>query len=83
MYAVGHLALGAEGRRRAAVLACGPGAALSHTTAAAVRGVRPSVCGTVHVIVATGAGRRGPRGVRLHRCAALRDDERAEAGGLR
>jgi hypothetical protein len=30
VYAVGHARLGAEGRRLAAVLACGEGAVLSH-----------------------------------------------------
>ena len=35
MYAVGHVHLGAEGRRLAAVMACGPGAVLSHVSAAA------------------------------------------------
>jgi hypothetical protein len=30
VYAVGHPVLGVEGRRLAAVLACGPGAVLSH-----------------------------------------------------
>ena len=35
VYAVGHRALRVEGRRLAAVLACGPGAVLSHVSAAA------------------------------------------------
>jgi hypothetical protein len=35
VYAVGHASLGREGRRLAAVLACGPDAVLSHRTAAA------------------------------------------------
>ncbi len=82
VYAVGHRALGADGRRLAAVLACGPGAVLGHGTAAAVWGIRPSAAGLVHVVVPSGAGRRAPRGVRLHRCAALRDDERTEVGVL-
>src|SRR4051794_21420247 len=34
VYAVGHVALRVEGRRLAAVLACGPGAVLSHVSAA-------------------------------------------------
>jgi len=34
VYSVGHTALRAEGRRLAAVLACGPGAVLSHRSAA-------------------------------------------------
>jgi predicted transcriptional regulator of viral defense system len=35
VYAVGHRVLGREGRRLAAVLACGEGAVLSHRSAAA------------------------------------------------
>jgi predicted transcriptional regulator of viral defense system len=35
IYALGHTALRAEGHRLAAVLACGPGAVLSHRSAAA------------------------------------------------
>ena len=34
VYAVGHRSLRVEGRRLAAVLACGPGAVLSHRSAA-------------------------------------------------
>ena len=36
VYAVGHPLLSARGRYMAAVLACGPGAALSHASAAAL-----------------------------------------------
>src|SRR4051812_10827827 len=36
VYAVGHPVLGARGRWMAAVLACGPGAVLSHASAAAL-----------------------------------------------
>jgi hypothetical protein len=36
-YALGHTVLGREGRRLAAVLACGPGAVLSHRSAATAR----------------------------------------------
>ena len=35
VYALGHAALRPEGQRLAAVLACGPGAVLSHRSAAA------------------------------------------------
>jgi very-short-patch-repair endonuclease len=40
VYAVGHPVLGRSGRWMAAVLACGPGAALSHASAAALWGLR-------------------------------------------
>ena len=42
VYAVGHRVLRREGRWMAAVLACGPGAALSHRDGAALLGIRPS-----------------------------------------
>ena len=39
VYSVGHRALRVEGRRLAAVLACGPGAVLSHRSAASQWGL--------------------------------------------
>jgi very-short-patch-repair endonuclease len=42
VYAVGHRAIGREGRWLAAVLFCGPGAVLSHRTAAALWGLTTS-----------------------------------------
>jgi hypothetical protein len=51
----------------AAVLALGPGAALSHSSALMVRGLRPFKPGDIHVSV-PGAGGREPRdGLRVHR----------------
>lgn len=41
VYAVGHARLTVKGRYMAAVLAAGPGAVLSHRSAAALHGVRP------------------------------------------
>lgn len=73
VFAVGRPELTPEGRWSAAVLACGPGAALSHSSAAALweildvrRGARPEVS------VPTQAGRRGSRAVILHRALSLR-----------
>jgi Transcriptional regulator, AbiEi antitoxin len=43
VYAVGHTVLGRSGRGMAAVLACGPDAALSHASAAALWGLQGSV----------------------------------------
>src|SRR4051812_43295912 len=40
VYAVGHAVLTRSGRWLAAVLACGPGAALSHSSAAALWGLQ-------------------------------------------
>jgi hypothetical protein len=68
VYAVGHPAPPSEGRFLAAVLACGPGAALSHVSAAALwdlvpwDGRRPEV---------TAAACRAHPGIRTHRSALL------------
>src|SRR3954452_1319962 len=59
-----------HGHWMAAVLACGPDAALSHTTAAAARDLRRA--GTaIHVTVPGRGGRQAPRGVTLHRSPTL------------
>ena len=42
VYAAGHLVLSQKGRWMAAALACGPGALLSHRSAAALRSLRPT-----------------------------------------
>lgn len=50
VYALGHRALREEGRWLAAVLACGPGAALSHESAARLWGMwLPGAGREVHV----------------------------------
>jgi hypothetical protein len=67
VYAVGHPALTRHGEWLAAVLACGPGAVLSHLTAAALWELRPERPGRIHVTVPSRAGRRGPAVVALHR----------------
>lgn len=69
--AVGHLALGPDALALAAVLACGPGAVLSHLSAAVLWELLRAIAGPVHVL-RTGTHRRGPAGVRLHRAVELR-----------
>jgi predicted transcriptional regulator of viral defense system len=59
-----------KGHWRAAVLACGPGAALSHVTAADLHRVRPTDAREVHVTVPR-ATNRAHDGVRVHRSKAL------------
>jgi predicted transcriptional regulator of viral defense system len=72
VYALGHRALRPEGHLLAAVLACGPGAVLSHASAAAWWGLRSSSAAIVDVTVPTAAGRRRRRStLRVHRRAAL------------
>ena len=67
VYAVGHTALTRHGEWLAAVLACGPGAVLSHLSAAALWELRPETTQRVHVTVRSRAGRVGPAAVVLHR----------------
>jgi very-short-patch-repair endonuclease len=81
VYSVGHRVLGAVGRRWAAVLACGPGAVLSHTSAADAWEIRASASATMHVTVGPGGRSTGP-GIRVHRRTALPADEATELDGL-
>lgn len=68
VFAVGHTALAPYGREVAALLACGPGAVLSHLTAAVLWRLIADEGGPVHVTL-TGAHRRGPAGVVAHHSA--------------
>jgi very-short-patch-repair endonuclease len=68
VYAVGHQGLSEKGRWMAAVLACGPDAVLSHTSAAALWQLLPQR-GFVHVTV-RGNGRVRPE-IRVHRSRTL------------
>ncbi len=70
VYAVGHRVLTLEGRWMAATLACGPNAALSHTTAAAAADLRRADS-AIHVTVPGRGGRQAPRGITLHRSPTL------------
>src|SRR6201999_1988643 len=56
VYAVGHSRLTREGRWLAAVLRCGEGAALSHRSAAALWGIRPTAAAGVDVTVSRDQG---------------------------
>lgn len=66
VYAVGHPAVAPDGVRMAAVLACGPGAALSHVSAGALLQVRETVS-VLHDV--TARTRRSRPGLRVHRAA--------------
>lgn len=67
VYALGHPRVSGHGRWLAATLSCGPGAALSHASAAALWGIRPSASRYVDVSVPTANGRAHRPGLRLHR----------------
>jgi predicted transcriptional regulator of viral defense system len=69
VYALGHTALRVEGRRLAAVLACGPDAVLSHRTAASHWGLLRT--DQTRIDVTARRGRHGAPGIRLHRSRCL------------
>jgi very-short-patch-repair endonuclease len=71
VYAVGHRGLSQEGRWMAAVLACGPGAVLSHRSAAELWGMLKPRPGPIDVTIPGYAGRKRRAGIRLHRSATL------------
>jgi hypothetical protein len=70
VYAVGHPVVSRHGRWLAAVLACGPDAALSHASAAALWELRATAATRIDVSV-PGAGGRSRPGLRIHRRPAL------------
>jgi hypothetical protein len=74
VYAVGHRRLDRHGRWRAAVLACGPGAVLSHRDAAHLWGFRRSARRDIDV-TALGRTRHRRRGLTVHRPRSLHEDD--------
>jgi predicted transcriptional regulator of viral defense system len=70
VYAVGHTVLRSEGRRLAAVLACGAGAVLSHRSAAAHWGLLPTGATRIDVTIPRTA-RAGDAKIRLHHSRSL------------
>ncbi len=74
VFAVGHDSLRREGHFLAAVLACGPGAALSYQSAAAHRGIRDSAAAVIDVTAPIRTGRYR-RGLRVHSGERLQADE--------
>jgi hypothetical protein len=67
VYSVGHTVLSAYGHWLAAVLACGPGAVLSHRSAAALWGLRPSHARRVDVTVPHTSGVRSTAAIVVYR----------------
>jgi hypothetical protein len=80
VYAFGHAHLRAEGRWTAAVLACGPGAALSHRSAAALHDLLPYASATIHVT--TDVTRRRQRGIHPHRARSLDARDTTTVNGI-
>lgn len=82
VYAVGHRSLNREGRRMAAVLACGRGAVLSHFSAGHHWGICGST-GPVEVLRQSGGLKpKSHNGVRLHQTRRLEAYEVTMARGI-
>lgn len=71
VYAVGHVGFSRERCWMAAVLACGPGAVLSHMSAAALWDLLRPEDGPVDVSLPSNSGRSRRSGIRIHRCGSL------------
>lgn len=80
VYAVGHTDLSRHGRCLAAVLASGPGALLSHYSAAWLWGLSPTQPFPVHVTSPVQRAARRP--ILLHRSRTLTDADRALREGI-
>jgi len=75
VYVVGHPVIAPRARWMAAVLTCGPDAALSHASAAALWEIRQSAATRTDVTVPTAGGRAKRPRLRVHRTTDLRCDE--------
>lgn len=71
VYAPAGLCLAPAGRARAAVMACGDGAALSHFSAAALWDLRDHWPLLPQVTVPNATGSTGPKGIELHHSLTL------------
>jgi predicted transcriptional regulator of viral defense system len=81
VYAVGRARLDAGGRRMAAVLVCGPGAVLSHRTAASMLGLLRSAGARIELSVPSRVARGHP-GLLVHRPATLRPEDWTMTSGI-
>jgi hypothetical protein len=82
IYAVGHPGLSPVGFWWAAVLACGPGAVLSHASAGLAWNLRLTAAVLIDVSIASRAGRAKRASIRVHRPARLEADEITTLDGL-
>jgi predicted transcriptional regulator of viral defense system len=80
VYAVGHSVVGREGRWMAAVLAVGPGAVLSHRSAAALLGLRDSSRSAIDVTTPHKAHSRD--GIEVHRTSHLPREDVTRIRGI-
>ena len=82
VYAVGHAPLTRNARYMAAVLACGWQAALSHRSAAALRGLRATSRESIDVTT-SGRGGRRRKGIDAHASTTLLERDVEEVDGIR
>jgi very-short-patch-repair endonuclease len=82
VYALGRRSLGVRGRWMAAVLACGPGALLSHRSCAALRGIRRERSQALIEITVPSDRARAIAGVRAYRCCQLKPQDRTVVDGI-
>lgn len=80
VFPVGHPLLSVSRRRMAALLACGPGALLSHRSAADQHAIRRS--SSPRIEVTAPRGRCGPRGVLVHTARAIHPEDHAAVDGI-
>jgi len=80
VYAVGHSRLRSEGFWLAAVLAVGPGAALSHRDAAGLHGLRPA--NHARIDVSTAGRARSSAKIEVHRTRALAAPDTTTVHGI-
>ncbi|HEY6729846.1 MAG TPA: DUF559 domain-containing protein [Solirubrobacterales bacterium] len=81
VYAVGHSRLSSRGRWWAAVLAYGPGALLSHRTAAVAWGFQRLRRGPIDITAPSGRqGSERRKGIWVHRCQIRQEDETTRDG---
>jgi very-short-patch-repair endonuclease len=80
-YAVGHKRVSWRGRLRAAALACGPTALISHRSAAALHDLRRSQSRLIHVTV-PGGGHEHRDGIVLHRVRNIRAADVGNVDGI-
>ena len=82
VFAVGHERISSRGRWLAAVLACGPQAVLSHRSAAALWGIRPSSSRLTEVTVPSIGGRPDRPGILLHATRHLPPEDTTRQDGI-
>jgi very-short-patch-repair endonuclease len=81
VFAVGRRELDLHARWKAATMASGPNALLSHLCAAGLWRIRPEPTGRPHVVI-DGNGRRGHRGITVHRMRRMEPSDRASLDGI-